>query len=173
MEDIMDRSINCLRTSRIYVVCMNSWSEEHQTYLHGRWISATQHEDRILGEIEEMLKSTPAKNARRWMIAYWENFGDFDLYYPSGSICYFYISDEYHRRLDNLFDLYLDSYSNMTRDEYKEYEAVIEIDIPIADLDFTPNGSDLKKIDGIALCVETYKSPSKMEEANVGFMEYV
>lgn len=142
---------------RIYVVCCESWCAESQKYLYGKWIDAAQHEDNILSKIKLMLEKSPAKNARKWYLEKWENFGNIELYYPWDYEDR-YISSKYIEKLQNLMDCRNHPYVNMSDEEYEASKQELTDSIPIAEIGITPSGINLREISTIAFFAKKKRS---------------
>lgn len=58
---------------RIYVACLTAYNNG---VLHGSWINANQDEDRIQEEINNVIESSPFRDAEEWAIHDHEGFGN-------------------------------------------------------------------------------------------------
>ena len=61
---------------RIYVACLASYNAGT---LHGKWIDANQSADKIMAEVQEMLKNSQEEYAEEWAIHDFEGFGSHHL----------------------------------------------------------------------------------------------
>ena len=73
-------------TPQIYVACLASYNNG---FLHGQWIDATQSEEEIHAEIQQMLAKSATPNAEEWAIHDYEDFGSYPLseYESISSVC--------------------------------------------------------------------------------------
>jgi antirestriction protein len=58
-------------TPRIYVACLAAYNNGH---LHGEWIDASQEEEDIFADINDVLRGSPVVDAEEWAIHDYEGF---------------------------------------------------------------------------------------------------